>query len=260
MKIDLLIILWLILCVLLKQLFILISIKMYNIFNHINQKAEPKNNFKTDEIDDNEYIKTTDNQNIIFKQYTFPKKKIPSNHILLLDDFIQDSHCIELVEIINQYSNKKENWGNNTNVNCDFLNLEDLNNNELRNKYDKIIFDYISKFISLLYHDYDIICSGDSGYCLRKIYGPTRFHKDGISVNLIDNRYVPKRKIRNMSVIIALNDDYEGGVFHFPNQDFSTKLKKGQLIAFPPYWTHIHGVESPTNNTFRYTINTWLFE
>ena len=32
---------------------------MNNIFNHINQKAEPKNNFKIDEIDDNEYIKTT---------------------------------------------------------------------------------------------------------------------------------------------------------------------------------------------------------
>ena len=44
-------------------------------------------------------------------------------------------------KIINQYSNKKENWGNNTNVNCDFLNLEDLNNNELRNKYDIIISD-----------------------------------------------------------------------------------------------------------------------
>ena len=63
-----------------------------------------------------------------------------------------------------------------------------------------------------------------------------------------------------MSIIIALNDDYEGGIFHFPYQDFNVKLKKGQLIAFPPYWTHLHGVESPANGTFRYTINTWLYE
>ncbi len=63
-----------------------------------------------------------------------------------------------------------------------------------------------------------------------------------------------------MSVIIALNDDYEDGTFHFPNQKFSVKLKKGQLIAFPPYWTHLHGVEELKNDTFRYTINTWLFE
>ena len=63
-----------------------------------------------------------------------------------------------------------------------------------------------------------------------------------------------------MSVIIALNDDYEGGIFHFPHQNFTKKLGKGELIAFPPYWTHLHGVETPLNNTIRYTINTWLFE
>ncbi len=200
------------------------------------------------------------NKNIIFEQYTFPKKELPSNYIFLIDDFIKDEHCTELIDLIKKYSNKKEKWGNNTNVNCDFLNLEELENKELREKYDKIIFDYISSFTQLLHSDYDISCTGDSGYILRKIYGPTRFHKDGIGVNLIDNRYVPKRKIRNMSVIIALNDDYEEGTFHFPNQKFSVKLKKGQLIAFPPYWTHLHGVEAPTNNTNRYTINTWLFE
>ena len=193
------------------------------------------------------------NKNIIFEQYTFPKKVLPSNHIFLIDDFIKDEHCIELIDLIKKYSDKKEKWGNN-------LNLEELENKELREKYDKIIFDYISSFIQLLHNDYDISCTGDSGYTLRKIYGPTRFHKDGIGVNLINNRYVPKRKIRNMSVIIALNDDYEEGTFHFPNQNFSVKLKKGQLIAFPPYWTHLHGVEAPINNTNRYTINTWLFE
>jgi hypothetical protein len=212
----------------------------------------PKNNSNTNNDEHN--------QNMIFKDYTFPKKELPSNNIFLIDNFIKDEHCIELVELIIKYSNKKEKWGNNTNVNCDFLNLEELENKELKEKYDKIIFDYISSFIQLLHNDYDISCTGDSGYTLRKIYGPTRFHKDGIGVNLIDNRYVPKRKIRNMSVIIALNDDYEGGIFHFPNQKISVKLKKGQLIAFPPYWTHLHGVEAVINNTYRYTINTWLFE
>ena len=63
-----------------------------------------------------------------------------------------------------------------------------------------------------------------------------------------------------MSIIIALNDDYEGGEFYFPTQDFKIKLKKGQIIAFPPYWTHPHMVDSPTDGTYRYTINTWLYE
>ena len=63
-----------------------------------------------------------------------------------------------------------------------------------------------------------------------------------------------------MSIIICLNDDYEDGEFYFPIQDFRIKLKKGQIIAFPPYWTHQHMVSTPTNNTYRYTINTWLYE
>ena len=41
-----------------------------------------------------------------------------------------------------------------------------------------------------------------------------------------------------MSVIIALNDDYEGGEFYFPKQDYKVKLKKGDIICFPPYHTH----------------------
>jgi len=63
-----------------------------------------------------------------------------------------------------------------------------------------------------------------------------------------------------MSIIIALNDDYEGGEFYFPIQDFRIKLKKGQIIVFPPYWTHYHMVDSPINETYRYTLNTWLYE
>ena len=63
-----------------------------------------------------------------------------------------------------------------------------------------------------------------------------------------------------MSIIIALNDDYEGGEFYFPKQDFRVKLKKGDILCFPPYYTHPHMVEAPLNRTYRYTINTWLYE
>ena len=86
----------------------------------------------------------------------------------------------------------------------------------------------------------------------REIYGETRLHYDGIDVTKGDPRC--------MSLIIALNDDYEGGEIYFPNQEYKIKLKRGQAIAFPPYWTHPHGVNTPLNGTLRYTINTWLLE
>ena len=168
----------------------------------------------------------------IFKEYKFPKKKIPENQIFTIENFIDDNLCDDLIKVIDEYANQEEKWGNNTNVNCKFINVENIANKEIKDKYDKIIFEHINKFVQILNVDYNISSTGDSGYCLRKIYGPTRFHKDGISVNLIENRYVPFKKIRNMSVIIALNDNYEGGEFNFINQNFKIKLKKGQLIAF----------------------------
>ena len=191
-------------------------------------------------------------------------KKLPENQIFTIPNFISEEDCNYFIDIINKHATQTEIWGENQNVSCHYINSENISNppddpNFQKNVDDKI-YNYINKFINILNHNYDIISRGDSGYCLRKIYGPTRFHSDGINVTKIQDRYIPLRKIRNMSVIIALNDDYEGGIFHFPHQNFTKKLGKGELIAFPPYWTHLHGVETPLNNTIRYTINTWLFE
>jgi uncharacterized protein YukE len=101
-------------------------------------------------------------------------------------------------------------------------------------------------------------------FAYRKMYGPTRLHTDGIldvyedNVHFLkENRLNDYRMVRNCSVVFTLNDDYEGGVFNFPQQEVSVKLKKGSVIVFPPYWTHPHQVSKLENNTFRYTVNTW---
>jgi predicted 2-oxoglutarate/Fe(II)-dependent dioxygenase YbiX len=88
--------------------------------------------------------------------------------------------------------------------------------------------------------------------CLRKIYGPTKLHEDGLKAD--ENQ----PESRTVSVIIALNSDYDGGEIVFPCQNFKTKLEQGDAIVFPPFWTHPHYTESLNNNTFRYTITTWL--
>lgn len=187
----------------------------------------------------------------------------PSNGIFILEnnELITNKLCDELINYINETDNSHiEKWTNQTNVNCKYINITDIKNEEIKNSFDSQLFKLVGWIIKHLNQEYDIICSGDSGYCLRKIYGSTKLHKDGINIKSIDNRYLPVRKIRNMSVIICLNDDYDGGEFYFPFQDYKIKLKKGQIIAFPPYWTHPHMVSEPINNTYRYTINTWLYE
>ena len=191
------------------------------------------------------------------------KTKNPHNNIFIIEnkELISDELCNELINYIDSTTEFKiEKWGLNQNVNCKYININEIKETELKDKFDNDIYKIMNYTINYLNNAYDITCSGDSGYTLRKIDGPTRLHKDGISVEQIDNRFIPIKKVRNMSIIIALNDDYEDAEFYFPVQDFKIKLKKGQIIAFPPYWTHPHMVDSPRNGTHRYTINTWLYE
>lgn len=190
-------------------------------------------------------------------------QQIPTNNIFIFEntELINDQFCNELINYINSTTEFGiEKWGINTNVNCKYISISDIKDHSIKTDFDEKIYKIINSIIVDLKNKYEITCTGDSGYCLRKIDGETRLHSDGIIIQPIENRYMSIKKIRKMSIIIALNSEYEGGEFYFPVQDFKIKLKRGQIIAFPPYWTHPHTVSSPINNTYRYTINTWLYE
>jgi len=179
-----------------------------------------------------------------------------TDNIFIFDDIITNEQCNHIIETMESYFIKKyfktEGWETKYNVNCIYnFNIKEL---------DKIVFNIIHKVVQTLNNKYSIVCSGDSGYNYRKIFGPTRLHKDGTIDVAIETDIVSLKKIRNVSVIICLNEDYEGGEFYFPIQDRTIKLKKGNIIAFPPYWTHPHMTYPLLNNTYRYTINTWLFQ
>jgi hypothetical protein len=173
-------------------------------------------------------------------------------------EFIDESLCDELIHYINNVPDFHiEHWKEFSNVNSKFIPIINIKDNHT---FDNKLFNVIGKFIQYMVNNYNVNSKGDSGYCLRKIYGPTRQHVDGVFKDINGDEPISIHKIRNLSIIIALNDDYEGGQFYFPSQDRVIKLKKGQLIAFPPYWTHPHTVFAPLNGTYRYTINTWLYE
>ena len=111
---------------------------------------------------------------------------------------------------------------------------------------DNAVYTVISKVVKLYKEKYPFFqVRGDTGYQLRKITGNTREHIDNIT-----------KDQRNVSVILGLNSDYEKGEFHFPVQDFSTTVKRGEAIVFPVYFMYPHSVDEPIGN--RYTINTWM--
>ena len=188
-----------------------------------------------------------------------------TNSIFIINDenIMSSEFCDEIRSIIDDKISKKlhsvEKWEQSRNVNCLYFNSskdEDIDGSY--ENLDKRVYETMNRIVKKLSLDYRIDSSGDCGYCYRKIFGPTRLHSDGIMGD-INNNVISINTVRNMSIIIAVNDDYEGGEIFFPKQDYKVKLKKGDILCFPPYNTHPHMVAAPLNRTYRYTINTWLY-
>jgi Rps23 Pro-64 3,4-dihydroxylase Tpa1-like proline 4-hydroxylase len=66
---------------------------------------------------------------------------------------------------------------------------------------------------------------------------------------------------RHLSIIINLNDDYEGGDLIFTDQKEKEikrlKLSKGSVVFFPSNFMYPHGIQPITKGT-RYSIVAWL--
>lgn len=62
---------------------------------------------------------------------------------------------------------------------------------------------------------------------------------------------------RDVSILLYLNDDYEGGQIEFTQLGLTLKPKKGMLLAFPSYLEFEHKVHPVTKGT-RYTIVSWI--
>jgi len=66
---------------------------------------------------------------------------------------------------------------------------------------------------------------------------------------------------RNLSVIMNLNDNYEGGDLIFTDQKEKEikklKLGKGSIVFFPSNFMYPHGIQPITKGT-RYSIVAWL--
>lgn len=64
---------------------------------------------------------------------------------------------------------------------------------------------------------------------------------------------------RSISVLIYLNDNYEGGEIEFPNFKLKIKPKAGTLILFPSNYAYGH-IAHPVTSGTKYVIVTWLHD
>ena len=184
-----------------------------------------------------------------------------TNFIKLIDNAFGDKLCDDLIAYytnneqlgeLQDYSEEDLERVNNVRANDILLIPNTKERSDLITRcqtcLQKVVREYTKEVYSFTSHI-------DRGLSLRKIFGATRPHSDGVYCS-DDSGAVFERKL---SVIVGLNSDFEDGEFYFPLQDFKTQVKKGQAICFPPYYTHPHQVSAPTAG-YRYTINTWLIE
>ena len=200
--------------------------------------------------------------NTILNTFEIEEKGDKGSCIFTATNVISDSQCKFITEYILKHSDKLEyrnvSYGNN--VECKYISVSDMVNLNLDNdskKIDHFIFKIVGIIIEKLKMIYpQFNGTKDNGYVLRQIHGGTKIHIDGVESKA--GGYT--NFVRCLSLIIVLNDDYDGGIFNFPNQGLKLKVKKGEAIMFPPYWTHPHSVTSVGEGQARYTINTWILE
>ena len=62
---------------------------------------------------------------------------------------------------------------------------------------------------------------------------------------------------RDLSTVMFLNNDFEGGDFVFPDLKIRVRPEPGMLICFPSTHEYLHGVE-PITKGHRYSIVNWM--
>lgn len=96
---------------------------------------------------------------------------------------------------------------------------------------------------------YDITHSNQSEFLMYDVNGKYETH-----VDTFHNR---SDEVRKLTVIVILNDDFEGGKFYIQNshERMYPEQKKGTVLVFPSFMPH--GVE-PITKGVRYSIVTWM--
>jgi len=189
------------------------------------------------------------------------KKKIDNYEVLeykgtniyVIENILDGLTCEEFITFIEKLDLKDTSEEPDKLLKCKYLNLS--NDNPTHCIIDFKIYCIFNKIFEIMTKCNPYIkITGDTYYILRKIYGETQLHTDEVRANYTNYFF---NQTRCLAAIIALNDNFEGGVFKFPHQNIEHKMKKGSVILFPPFWTHPHQITTVGENQYRYTITTW---
>lgn len=174
------------------------------------------------------------------------------NKINIIEDFISKDTCDFLINVLKKHTvEDPKRAGFHIALNLDhFAALSIIDKSDLFERKDeefnlatqKIeeIIANITKEISEFYNIKYILKT----FCYTKMDPGTenRIHSDNKYIDNDGNLQDRPSEIEDRSVLLYLNDDYEGGELQFPNQNTYLKPKAGTLIFFEGDEDVIHGV------------------
>jgi hypothetical protein len=130
-------------------------------------------------------------------------------------------------------------------ISSDF-NVEKLT--ELENLYNDIVFTRLKSYKEMFSITEDVY--NPENFQLLKYETGQYFHSHYDSYPAVN---------RAISVLIYLNDDYQGGEIEFVNFDIKIKPKAGTLIMFPSNYPYRH-IAHPVISGTKYAVSTFLHE
>lgn len=201
-----------------------------------------------------------------------PEYDTPINlhsQIMIHPKFLSDEDCDFLVEYANKqkaedlavFDAEKTNETKETSFKVD-KSVRNTQNVEIDENLHNLLNNIVGSAVKGLINPYfDIdLKSGEAVQFLKYgIGGHYKPHPDGEAVRFDSSLGKPvwaKNIDRDISILIYINEDYEGGELVFPNQHVTLNPKKGMLVAFPSTHHFIHGVTPVTDGT-RYALVTW---
>jgi predicted 2-oxoglutarate/Fe(II)-dependent dioxygenase YbiX len=125
---------------------------------------------------------------------------------------------------------------------------------QVKDLLDNVVKNVINPFYQFEIRDSEepqLLCYEPGGH-----YKPHN-DSDGLWMNPDGTQIWKKTVDRDLSTVLFLNDDFDGGYFSFPDLRIKIKPEPGLLVCFPSSRWFMHTVE-PVISGNRYTLVTWM--
>ena len=129
------------------------------------------------------------------------------------------------------------------------FNWEEWSSSNSSNRYGDIIgganplpapvYNELKSVVMQCLYDYCLRTNQEIGF-VPEFYTIQKYDVGAYMGPHVDSTDMTEQKSPTISIVVYLNDDYQGGEIEFPNQGITLKPKAGSMVIFPSYDPYLH--------------------